>query len=467
MVLPVLRLLLIVFLLGVGAGPALASAPAAATATPTPKRATATPTATPKPANATPKPATPTATQGPVSSRNSFISGTVFEDEDDNGDRGEDEDGVDDVTISLQPNSRSGDKRRTKTNRKGVYEFGDLAAGTYLLTLDPPDEYSATTSTRLEVKVDGQDGTRLADFGVIKEREEPTPVPRTSDSRVASNGGSAPSGGGSQVVTSAAQTGAPVLPLPPVAPPPPAPMPAATATPTVAQLLGVLTPIRGSHFVLEGRAADNGQVADFTAAGNVLQPGDLDMRLALNDGDLDVVIADQKPYWRPIADEEWHPITLAELRSWHGVLSALDVIGLPGMASSVREVRPGDLQELDGQIVQLYEFEVGPQPGRPSAAASGSGQHEPLDALYRVWVSPDDGLIQLAHIQAAVRSSRSDLAGTVEPARVDVWLRLSQHNAPFSIQAPQQIAQPASAQAAVPAEAAPAPPAAPVAPAPV
>ena len=37
----------------------------------------------------------------------------------------------------------------------------------------------------------------------------------------------------------------------------------------------------------------------FLAAGSVIQPGDLDMRLIMNGREREVLIAEQKPYWRP------------------------------------------------------------------------------------------------------------------------------------------------------------------------
>ena len=400
---------------------------------------------------------TPTATQSPTATtvaRNSFIAGVVFEDDDGDETRSGREDGRRDVTVTLQLNNRTGDKQRAKTDRSGAYEFRDLAAGTYLVTAEAPDGYLFTTKDRLEVKVDGQDGTRLADFGLIKKGATltPTPARRTSSSQASSSSRS--SGNGSTPGSIGVQAIQPA-PIPPSAP-------TATSTPTAAQQVGALTPLRSGQFRLEGRSDDNGHAFDFAAEGSVVQPGDMDMRIIINGHERAILIAEQKPYWRPVSEDDWHPTNLAELRAQHGVLSALDVLGLPQMAKTAREVRRAPNRELDdeGRVVQMYEIELGPTDGpstmggasaaaRPSTAGA-SGQFEPLDALFRVWVSPDDGRILTAHLEALFRSSRTDIVGRAEPARVDVWLRLGEHNAPFSVQAPRQIARPTPATAAAP-----------------
>jgi hypothetical protein len=399
---------------------------------------------------AAPTTSTPTPTATDVTVRNSFIAGVVFEDDDGDETRSGREDGRRDVTVTLQLNNRTGDKQRAKTDRNGAYEFRDLAAGTYLVTTEAPDPYVFTTNDRLEVKVDGQDGTRLADFGLIKKGAiaTPTPVRRRSSSQASSSsrssgGGSNPGSGGSQAVQSA-----------PAAPP--AQAPAATSTPTAAQQFGASTPLRSGQFLLEGRSDDNGLIAEFAARGSVMQPGDLDMRLITNGRERAILIADQKPYWRPIADDLWQPTNLAELRAQHGLLTAIDVLGLPQMAMTARSVRRAPNQELDdeGRVVRLYEIEpgppVGPSAAKPGAAATAPGHFDPLDALFQVWVSADDGRMLTAHLEASFRSSRPEIIGRAEPARVDVWLRLSEHNAPFSIQAPLRIAVPTPAPAVAP-----------------
>jgi hypothetical protein len=399
---------------------------------------------------------TPTATQRATATsvaRSSFISGVVFEDDDGDETRSGQEDGRRDVTLTLQLNNRTGDKQRAKTNRSGAYEFRHLAAGTYLVTAEAPDGHVFTTNDRLEVKVDGQDGTRLADFGLIKKGATPTPVRRTSSSQASSSSRSSDSGSRPE------RTG--VHAIQPAPAPPPGPT--ATSTPTVAQQLMALPPFRSGQFRLEGRSDDNGLVFQFAAQGSVMQPGDLDMRLIINGQERAVLIAEQKPYWRPMSEDAWQATNLAELRAQHGVLSALDVLGLPQMAATARAVRRAPNRELDdeGRIVQLYEIELGPPVGSGAVAkpgaANASGQFDPLDASFKVWVSPDDGRILTAHLEASFRSSRPDITGRAEPARLDVWLRLSEHNAAFSIQAPRQIARPTAATAAAPPAPAPNP----------
>jgi len=405
---PLLRALIVALLLGAGAEPALA------TPTPTP---TPTKTATP----------TPTATATPMAS--SFISGKVFEDSNDDGIRNNGEDGVSDVTVRLQANNKTGSVRKAKTGSSGGYKFSDLAAGTYLVTVEPPDDWEATTSEQLEVKVNGTDGTAVADFGLLEPvvaTPTPTPVAQTTTQSNPAAGGSTISGGAAPVA--AAVT-----------------VPTPTATPSLAEQFAASVPLRSAHFRLLGRGDDNGQVTDFLAEGNGLEPDRLDMQMVINGQEQNVIAVGDKAYVRNVGEELWQPTDVSALRRLHGALSPLGVLTLPNLSKQVLAVRAGELEEIDGGMAQRYEVDIGPSPsGSPSAE---SGQLEVLGGLIEVWIYPYPGpfygLIYQVHLQLAVPSTTQDQSGRVEPAWLDSWTRYSEHNAAFSINAPQAIAQPA------------------------
>jgi hypothetical protein len=425
---PLLRALIVALLLGAGAEPALA-----------------TPTPTPTPTNtATP---TPTATATPVAT--SFVSGKVFEDTNDDGIRNNGEDGVSDVTVKLQANNKSGSVRKTKTGSSGGYKFSDLAAGTYVVTVEAPDDWETTTSEQLEVKVNGTDGTAVADFGLLETvvaTPTPTPVALTTTQSNPVLGGSTAPGG----IASAA---APVT----------VPTPTATPTPSLAQQFAASAPLRSAHFTLLGRADDNGQVTDFLAEGNGLEPDRLDLHMVINGQDLNIIVVGDKAYMQNVGDELWQPTDLSALQRLHGGLSPIGVLTLPDLSKQVLAVRAGALEEIDGGMAQRYELDIGPPAG---GLSTNSGQLEVLGGLIEVWIYPYPGpfygLIYQEHLQLAVPSVRQDQSGRVEPAWLDSWIRYSEHNAPFSVNAPQAIAQPAPpvrASAPAPAPVRPAGPA--------
>jgi len=408
--------------------------------------------------------------KGALGSGLSFIGGTVFIDDNVDQILNGREDGKKDVTITLQLNTPNSDKKlRTKTDKDGEYEFKNLAAGVYLVTMDVPDGYVSTTGEQLEVKVDGFNGTRLANFGLFKKTSiDGSTLPSSAVSGTTASGSS---GSGRSAPVAARATAVPTATAVP---------PTRTPTLTPLQRLATLTPIYSARFWIEGHAEDNGEVIDFAGDGSVLQPTNMDMRLAINGEVLDVVVVGQLSYRRLVTDELWSPTSLVTLRSWHGVLSPLDVIGLSRASGVVRDVYPtSDWADLDGEIVQRYEVPLGLAVPPPVAALSVSGQVSApvgapagaqatplpvatpvpapgqllvMDGMAELWVSPLDKLVRLAHLQMFVPSVRQERAGRLEPAAVDVWVGFEDHNAPFTINVPLALAPatplPAAATAA-------------------
>ncbi len=136
--------------------------------TPTP---TATPTNTPTP--------TPTPTPGPSNS----VSGTIYNDLNDNGVQDLGETGHQGATVTL---SGAG-SATTTTDSSGNYSFTNLSAGTYTVTLAPPSGYQLTTSNPVSVAVSN---ATTVNFGIN------TAAAYDTYTRVISNGwGSADVGG--------------------------------------------------------------------------------------------------------------------------------------------------------------------------------------------------------------------------------------------------------------------------------
>src|SRR5688500_12143931 len=144
------------------------------TRTPTVRAAAAAPTTTPtgtaKPISGSRLPNQPAA--APPGSGQSYIGGTVYVDDNLDGSFNGEERGRKDVTVRLTFDSTtSGTSSVTvKTNDDGYYEFKSLATGTYLVSIEPPDGFSATTSKQREFTVNGTstDGTRALNFGIFK-----------------------------------------------------------------------------------------------------------------------------------------------------------------------------------------------------------------------------------------------------------------------------------------------------------
>ena len=120
---------------------------------------TGTPTLTATP---TPTPTdTPTATPTPTSTPTSFISGSVWNDDDGNGVRDEIEDGIAGVTVDLYfDNDGAGTLNPddtwvdTQTSAEdGSYRFSDLSAGDYIVQVTDTDgvlsDYALTTDNNL------------------------------------------------------------------------------------------------------------------------------------------------------------------------------------------------------------------------------------------------------------------------------------------------------------------------------
>ena len=361
----------------------------------------------------------------------SSVSGTIYEDSNGDGTRGRSEAPVRGVRVTLQGSSGSRDQHRATTNASGGYEFSGLSAGTYVIAVEPPDGYVA--GAQAEVKLDGKNAARQVDLGLRKQENVSSAAPPVA-------GPAAPPPAG------------PAAP-PPQPPPPPA------ATPAVAQQLVVtLAPIHSARFLLKGSSDDNGQPGDFQAEGHVIDSGDLEMQLTSDGQLLDVVVVGEKSYRRPAAESLWQPTSLASLRSRPGVLSAIDMLRLPKLTNQVRDMSSAQLEELDGELVQHYQLSLGLPPGAATRPALGSDQFQVMDGLIDIWVSWDSRLLQMAHLQLNVPSARTDLTGRVEPAKLDSWLRYSEHNVAFNIMAPPALAlvQPTSTPAPAAAAAQPA-----------
>lgn len=458
-----------------GAPASAQTATATATETPTPT-ATATSTLTPT-AGAT---ATTTTTPTP-SSGVSFIGGTVYIDENVDQIFNSKEKTKDDVSIVLQPSSAVGtssSKSKTKTDNDGFYSFKNLGPGVYLITIDLPDGYVSTSGEQLEVRVNGLDGTNLANFGIFKSANVSGSSLASSSS--SSSGGSLTSG--SSVVTVYQS---------------PTATPTATATPTLTpiQKLRALPPIRSARFYIEGRADDNGLLYDYAAEGSVLQPGDLDMDAVVNANPVDLVVLGSQAYLRPTDAETWTSTSSAAIRSWYGILSALDVIMLPYMDKLVMDVRPTSLVErIDRETVRRVDVVLSPSvgpgasapAGTPGSASTGSSsapsgisvlfpsagiqpqlrpdpgvsistpvpipagastQLQVLDGVVELWVSVPNGLVQAAHLKLHMPSARQDYAGRLEPVAVDAWVWYSEHNESFTVAAPTSLTPPTPAPA--------------------
>jgi hypothetical protein len=351
---------------------------------------------------------------------NSSVSGTVFEDTNGDSARSRDEVVRPSVTVLLQGGG-SGDQRRTSTNGSGAFEFTGLSAGTYVISIEPPDGFAA--GTQAEVRLDGKNAARQVDLGLLKQSQPPA----------------APA----------------AAPGPPVAA---APGPLAAAAPAQsAPRFPTLGAMRSAGFVLRGRSDDNGLGGDFGAEGHVLDSGDIEMQLSHSGQLLDVVVVGQKSYQRPASEAFWQPTSLASLRSRQGALSALDILRLPRLANQLRDVRVADQQQFEGRTVRYYELVLGSPPGTQSLPPN-SEQLVVMDGTIQLWVSSDDGLIQLAHLQLSTPSNRTDLTGRVEPARLDATLRFSEQNIAFNIMPPPATAliQPTTPPAVAPAAAQPA-----------
>jgi hypothetical protein len=340
-------------------------------------------------------------------SKDSYVSGTVYADDDQDGARDKDEDGIDGVEVTLR-SSGTVDTKRAKTNSKGQYEFKNLASGTYLVTLEPPYGLTAARFQQIEVRVDGKSGTKFADFPLV-----------------------------TASVASARSTVAPTA------------TPVPTATPSIAQRLASLSILRSGRFTLQGRSDDNGVRSDFAAEGFVLQPGDLDMRLSLDGEQLAIVVVGSRAYRRPLQDEDWKPANVAQLRASHGVLSAVDALDLSRLAGQVATITGADRVDENGESIRYVRLELAPPPAtRP--VRSGSPQLQPLGGSVEAWASASDGVLRTVHLQLEVPSSRDDLSGAVRPASFDAWVRYADQNAAFTINEPVLV----SAPTAVPARAA-------------
>jgi hypothetical protein len=353
---------------------------------------------------------------GPVlaAASDSFISGKAFEDRNSDGLYTSGEAAMDNVVVTLE---RVGETQQwqTQTGTSGEYTFTRLGAGTYRLKAEKPGGHQS--NGYLEIKLDGKNGTRSADIGLM-----------------------------SRAPAVVAAPAAPAVPASPAPAPPPQAAPAPMPPP--AQQAASLAPIRSARFLLEGKSDDNGQLNHFTGSGSTLHPGELDMRLNINGEELEVVIVGQSSYRRGALDELWRPLEASTLARWHGVLSVLELMALSNTPSRVR-LGLSTWAELDGERVRHYELEVVPT---QQAAGRSSSRLEAMTGNVELWVGVPDNLIRVAHLQLAFPSSRREETGRMEPANVDAWLRLKEHNTAFTINEPLAIAPPPAPPAPAPAQ---------------
>ena len=112
----------------------------------------------------------------------SEIGGTVYFDRSRDGSPGGDP-GLKGVQVSLTGPKGS---RKDTTDAKGGYNFDDLPAGQYTVTVAPPAGHQLTTALSIPVKVDGKNAIRVVDFGIATQANTPTPTPSTTPTPTAS-----------------------------------------------------------------------------------------------------------------------------------------------------------------------------------------------------------------------------------------------------------------------------------------
>ncbi len=368
----------------------------------------------------------------------SFIGGTVFRDINGDGVRNAGEVGIRDVNVSIQLNRGGSPVRRTKTNSDGEYIFRDLPAGTYVVAVETPSNFTNSTPIQIEVDVDGRTGTRIANFGLL-----PTTVAPIVG-RAAGSGGTP---GRTAAGTTARATATPA----PTATPSPTPTmtPIPTPTPTIPQQLAALTRLQSARCAFSGRSDDNGVITDFAGQGDAVRPDGLDLDLAINEEFLDVVVTGPQTFVRDNPEIPWTPAGLAILRRLHGVLSPLDLLNLESIADRVRTIRSGGRVQFEGQDLQLYVLELELRTLPSGDPFIEPAQFTPLAGTIELFVGPGDNLIRVARFQVELPPNRREQAGRVETAKLDVTLSCSELNSLFAISAPpeEEIARTAPAAA--------------------
>lgn len=491
------------------ATPTLTSTPLPATATPVPSTSTATPIPTSVQITATPIPTSTAVVVTSTPSFGSFIGGTIFEDQNLDQVFNSKEKTKKDVTVRLLYSSGGVTSNATiklKTNDDGYYEFKNLLPGTYLVTVEMPDGYIGTTAEQWEVKVNGIDGTRIVNFGILKTTNiyDANATVTVINGTVTTTYGSGSSGssssrgglvgGGTSGGTSGGVT------YGPTSSPTPTATPTSTPTLTPIQKLKLFPPMVSARFFMEGHANDNGLLYDYAADGSALQSGEVDMELTINSKQVDVVALGPQTFIRAEDSETWATTSTAMLRNWYGVLSALDIMNLSTLDKMVLDVRPTRFTEqIDGEMVMRVDVLLVNQIPTPnpllatqtagsgvissSAGPSGSSTPQPvnvtglypstggiypqlrndpgvsvsqpvvapsaapnqlqiIDGIIELWVAASDGYVRAAHLRLNMPSARLDRPGRLEPVSLDAWVWYSDVNQAFTISAPTSLTPP-------------------------
>jgi SdrD B-like protein len=197
---------------------------------------------------------TPASSGGASSERRSAVSGTVWFDANANGKPDAAERAVRNIQVDLEgPN---GYRESRKTLENGSYEFAQLGAGSYKLSVHIPAGFGLSLGeSGKEVQLDGRTALKNADFGLARAEMLPSPVatatpaatagetPRPAPplappvSAPATNGSTGLPGVGysppfPRQPTSTAQPTSTLVPTPTAIPPTSTPEPTPTETPT-------------------------------------------------------------------------------------------------------------------------------------------------------------------------------------------------------------------------------------------
>ncbi|MFN8523797.1 MAG: SdrD B-like domain-containing protein [Chloroflexota bacterium] len=376
-----------------------------------------------------------------------FLVGLVFDDKDQNGIRGLNEDGRQDINLRLERVDDTESSRSTKTDGSGKYKFQDLTPGTYVLTLSVPTNSIATTSTRREISV-GQKFDSVEDFGLFDAttaNATATAIAATatsvSQTGILPNGDpdpNTPAGRAAAAAKAASQAAATATAVAATAT---ANRPTSTATPSILQRVRSLAIPRTARFLL--RAVEQQKLSrqgptkrtDVIAEGVLITPDQISLKILRNEVSEEYVVLGQRAFLQSAATGgEWKDIPFAEVRKQIEVLLALDALNA---LRYVENAQDGGEVTVDGVKATQYTADINTlamweATVRRDAAPAPVAQ----DMKIITFVANDDRIVRSQRVAATVLLPVSDPSEIQAPIDVNATISLIDVNRPLTIVAP-------------------------------
>ena len=372
------------------------------------------------------------------------IIGLIYNDANRNGTLDEEEDGVNNVEVTLERADNSDRVRTVKSDSRGKYRFDSLTSGTYVITVKTPSGYVAVTALRREVDVTITTGD-IADFGIAKpistNSGTTTGGGTTTNSGTTTAGGTTTGGGTTGDTSPAAQAtaAAAVTPTPraggavPILLPI---LPTATPTPSAVERLIGRSPLRTAQFQMEAVSlgGSEGRV-DLLAEGVLIAPDQLSMRLLRNDRLEEIVVVKGRAYIQSAeTGNVWRDLSYAKLRAEPALLAPLDALNALMFVDYAEE--SGQLV-LDGVPTTSYVGEVNTiAMWEANLQADGAIRPVAQEMQIQAWVGLEDRVLRSERLTARFIGAYSDLDEAPEPVDIDATFSFKAVNRPFNIVSP-------------------------------